>query len=123
MKTFREVHLWSPGAGYRLAHSSVAHDTATVPTSARGSWQAVRAAFLPVRPTAKFMASEIPASVSAVIVGGLASFFALLRNTWKSEAPRSRPHLLSQVRPVCHDLREEPVVIPAGALTRTLIRL
>ena len=43
---------------------------------ASGDWHCLaRFLFLPVRPTAKFMASEIPAPISVVIVGALASLF------------------------------------------------
>lgn len=75
MKTISETHLCLPGIGYRRQSVSVAHDTATVPPARPASGMAGRAFFLPVRPTAKFLASEIPASVSAVIVGGLARLF------------------------------------------------
>lgn len=81
--------------------------------TAAGSWHSrLRLAFWPVRPTAHFRASEIPAPIVAVIVGGLAIF-----------RRRARRGVLAVRPPVCHDLREEPAVIPLGALARTIRRV
>lgn len=49
--------------------------------------------------------------------------FSLLQSRAKSEAPRSRTHLLNQVRPVCSELSEPRAVIPPGALALTLRRV
>lgn len=65
----------------RTDHSFVAHDTATVPPARQMSGITWRALLLPVRPTAKYMAREIPAPIGAVIVGGLAMCFPLWPKT------------------------------------------
>jgi len=105
------------------AHQPIhfAVDTAArFPQALKAHGMALGALLLPVRPTAKFMASEIPASLSAVIVGALApSGAATIKTSLKLDPTKKRRRLtLADVVPVCNDLSERPARIPSGALIR-----
>ena len=67
--------------------------------------------------------ATVPPRRARFVAGRARLLFSLLRKTWKAEARPSRAQLLSQVRPVCNDLREAPVVIPPGALQRAIRRV